>query len=93
MSEYRDFVSDFPSRCAELLSSFEQQARHRRREVTLMLCVAAPTIIVPLERLKSPSETNDSASKLPAMRSARVSRDEGCPERARAPISRLGALW
>lgn len=63
MSEYRDFVSDFPSRCAELLSSFEQQARHRRREVTLMLCVAAPTIIVPLERLKSPSETNDGATK------------------------------
>jgi hypothetical protein len=57
MSAYKNFVSDFPARCAELLEDFERPARLRKREVTLMLCVAMPSIVVPLERLKEPGST------------------------------------
>lgn len=49
MSVYKNFVSDFPARCAELLGDFERSRRFRKREVTLMLCVAMPSIVVPLE--------------------------------------------
>jgi len=52
MSNYNNFVSDFPGRCAELLKEYERSARLRKREVTLMLCIAMPSIVVPLERLK-----------------------------------------
>lgn len=59
MSSYNNFVSDFPGRCADLLRKFEGTALFHEREVTLMLCVAMPSIVVPLERLKGPSvETN-----------------------------------
>jgi hypothetical protein len=54
MSNYSNFVSDFPERCAELLGQFEKLAQLRRREVTLMLCIATPSIVVPLERLAGP---------------------------------------
>lgn len=57
MSSYKNFVSDFPARCAALLGDFERTARLRRREVTLMLCVAMPSIVVPLERLSGPRST------------------------------------
>lgn len=55
MSQYRNFVSDFPGRCATLLSQFEAAARNRNREVTLMLCIAMPSLVVPLERLNGPN--------------------------------------
>jgi hypothetical protein len=54
MSSYKNFVSDFPARCGALLGDFERPARLRKREVTLMLCVAMPSIVVPLERLAGP---------------------------------------
>lgn len=54
MSNYDDFVSDFPGRCAELLDELEPAARVRKREVTLMLSVAASSILIPLERLAGP---------------------------------------
>lgn len=59
MSSYDNFVSDFPGRCAELLR-FERTARLIKREVTLMLCVAMPSIVVPLERLAGPRPNNES---------------------------------
>src|SRR5438093_5745376 len=54
MSNYKNFVSDFPDRCADLLRNFSASARHRNREVTLMLSIATSSIIVPLERLDGP---------------------------------------
>lgn len=57
MSSYKNFVSDFPARCAALLGDFERTARLRKREVTLMLCLAMPSIVVPLERLAGPRST------------------------------------
>jgi hypothetical protein len=58
MSSYKNFVSDFPARCAALLRDLERTARLRNREVTLMLCVAMPSIVVPLERLAAPRSTS-----------------------------------
>jgi hypothetical protein len=52
MSNYRDFVSDFPGRCGDLLDSFLKPAKHQRREVTLLLCLSAASLVIPLERLK-----------------------------------------
>jgi hypothetical protein len=54
MSNFDNFVSDFPGRCAELFRDFEAAARLRKREVTLLLSVAAPSIVIPLERLAGP---------------------------------------
>lgn len=61
MSSYNNFVSDFPGRCAALLKECEGTARLRNREVTLMLCIAMPSIVVPLERLKGPKAGSNGA--------------------------------
>jgi len=61
MSNYNNFVSDFPGRCADLMKASDKIARFQKREVTLMLCVAMPSIIVPIERLKGPSMGPDGA--------------------------------
>jgi hypothetical protein len=54
MSAYKNFVSDFPARCAAILESYEGRARLRKHDLTLMLCVAMPGIVIPLERLAAP---------------------------------------
>lgn len=56
MSAYRDFVSDFPSRCLEVLEMAEKQARLQQRDVTLSLMVASAGFVVPYERLSSKKE-------------------------------------
>jgi hypothetical protein len=52
LSEYRDFVHDFPLRCHDLLKTFEPGAKLRDREVTLLLAVASAGLVVPYERLR-----------------------------------------
>lgn len=54
MSNYNDFISDFPQRCGEILSQHEYFARLRGREVTLLLSIASVSILVPYERLARP---------------------------------------
>lgn len=56
MAEYKNFVQDFPSRCMDLLESFEQQAQAKDREVTLTLLVASAGFVIPFERLKLPGK-------------------------------------
>jgi hypothetical protein len=51
MSAYKNFVQDFPTRCTSLLDMFDRQAAQGNREVTLLLAVATPSLIVPFERL------------------------------------------
>ncbi len=51
MSEYRDFVHDFASRCRDVLREFMEPARARDREVTLLLMAAAGGFVVSYERL------------------------------------------
>jgi hypothetical protein len=57
MSEYQDFVKDFPKRCQELLQLAESPALAMGREVTLMLMVAA-TAFMPFERLRPEGRHN-----------------------------------
>lgn len=52
MSNYRDFVSDFPNRCSDLLRRFYKPAKHSDREVTLLLTIATSGLVVPFERLR-----------------------------------------
>ncbi len=52
MSNYRNFVSDFPQRCDDLLRHFFHEANARKRDVTLMLTVATAGFVMPFERLR-----------------------------------------
>lgn len=53
MSNYRNFVSDFPKRCDDLLRHFFNEANVRDLDVTLMLTVATAGFVVPFERLSA----------------------------------------
>jgi len=55
MSNYRDFIRDFPARCLEILEQFHHSAKIRDREVTLLIMAATTALIIPKERL---SETH-----------------------------------
>lgn len=52
MSAYRDFTSDFPSRCLDILDNQMAWAKFRGRDVTLLLMVASSAFLVPYERLR-----------------------------------------
>ena len=52
MSEYADFVNDFPSRSGELFRALKPGAEQRGREVTLLLAIAGTALTVPYERLR-----------------------------------------
>lgn len=57
MSNYDNFISDFPERCGKLLDNLWPRAKSRRLEVTHILTVATSSIIVPYARLiRPPSE-------------------------------------
>jgi hypothetical protein len=55
MTDYADFVRDFPVRCGEVLELCYEQARSNGREVTLLM-MAATASFVPYERLGSSRE-------------------------------------
>ena len=55
MSNYSNYLDDFPRRCRDLLHLTEGAARLRGREVTLMLMVATSGMVVPYERLRRSS--------------------------------------
>jgi len=52
MSVYVNFVSDFPTRCQEILADYEPRARFLGRDVTHMLAIAAVGLNIPFERLR-----------------------------------------
>lgn len=52
MSNYRDLIQDLPLRCRDVLNFARGPARTHRREVTLMLMVAATALVSPYERLR-----------------------------------------
>ena len=53
MSNYSDFVADFPQRCLEVLTLAQGPAIIERREVTLLLMAASAGIVIPYERLRA----------------------------------------
>ena len=52
MTAYRDFISDFPTRCQEILRAIRKTKSLGHRDVTVMLSIASAGFIVPFERLK-----------------------------------------
>jgi hypothetical protein len=52
MSNYRDFVQDFPKRCRDVLVEFSKSAKERDRDVTLLLMAAVAGFVMPYERLR-----------------------------------------
>jgi hypothetical protein len=52
MSAYRDFTSDFPTRCLEVLAHQMAWAKFKGRDVTLLLMVSSAAFLVPYERLR-----------------------------------------
>jgi len=56
MSNYTNFIKDFPNRCLDILSKYESMARIENREVTLLLGIATAGLIIPFERLRPPTD-------------------------------------
>ena len=52
MTNYNNFVQDFPTRCCEIFDQYENDALSSGREVTLTLAMAASGFVVPYERLQ-----------------------------------------
>lgn len=59
MSEYKNFIQDFPTRCGEILESYQKRATFQGREVTLMLSIASAGFLVPFERIKASHPSGD----------------------------------
>jgi hypothetical protein len=51
MTAYKDFVTDFPQRCVQLLDECQDQIKTSGREVTMSLALASSALIIPFERL------------------------------------------
>ena len=56
MSNYKNFIKDFPTRCGEILEEYRSPASKNGREVTLMFAIASVAITIPFERLRKPSD-------------------------------------
>ena len=52
MSNYRNFVEDFPKRCDDLLDKLFPRAKAYDREVTLMFSIATAGFVIPFGRLR-----------------------------------------
>lgn len=55
MSNYKNFIQDFPVRCGEILKDYKSQAKMNGREVTHMFSIAAAALPIPFERLRKPT--------------------------------------
>jgi hypothetical protein len=60
MTEYTNFIKDFPRRCRDILDIAGKPALYRGREVTLTIMVASAGFVVPYERLKPDHPSGDS---------------------------------
>jgi hypothetical protein len=53
MTDYTDFIHDFPARCRDVLELAYGPAQARDREVTLLIMTATAAFLVPFERLRA----------------------------------------
>ena len=58
MSNYKNFVFDYPARCHELLKRMNDDNMAQDREVTLLIALASAGLILPLERL-APDDSSE----------------------------------
>jgi hypothetical protein len=61
MTDYNDFVHDFPARCQDVLELAYAPAMAKDREVTLLIMTAAAAFLVPFERLRGGTSTEHPA--------------------------------
>ena len=54
MSNYKNFIQDFPQRCGSILDGYKDQAKKSGLEVTHMLAIASAAITIPFERFRKP---------------------------------------
>lgn len=59
MSEYSDYIVDFPRRCLEILENYKFDAESKDLEVTLTLMAATSSFVVPMGQLDYASPTQD----------------------------------
>ena len=52
MTAYKNFISDFPRRCIDILDLAKAGSRASGRDVTLVIMVASASLVIPLERLR-----------------------------------------
>lgn len=91
MSNYKDFVSDYPARCRDLLVSMEAEAAVQGREVTFMLAIASTGFIFPYERLKGGNASQDRNSFPDSTKAIEDIKKESF---LRSPLSEgLGHTW
>jgi len=57
MTSYANFIQEFPRRCRDILVAYEEDAKGKDREVTLLVTVATSAFTIPFERL-NPSSPN-----------------------------------
>jgi hypothetical protein len=57
MSDYINYVEDFPNRCKSILELARPAVNEKGYEVTLLLMVASTALTVPYERLKPEGDT------------------------------------
>jgi hypothetical protein len=53
MTDYDDFIHDFPARCRDVLEVAYGPAQAKDREVTLLIMTATAAFLVPFERLRA----------------------------------------
>lgn len=63
MSNYKNFIQDFPIRCGEILEDYKNHARATGREVTHMFAIAAAALPIPFERLRKPTSDTKHPSR------------------------------
>jgi hypothetical protein len=61
VTDYNDFIHDFPARCQDVLEFAYSPAKVRDREVTLLIMTAAAAFLVPFERLRAGTSIEHSA--------------------------------
>ena len=55
MSDYKNFIQDFPNRCGQILGEYNMQTIKSGREVTHILAIASAALLIPFERLRKPT--------------------------------------
>jgi hypothetical protein len=63
MTDYADFIRDFPARCGEVLELCYEQSLSNGREITLLIMTAAAAFIIPYERLRSADKEHPSLDR------------------------------
>jgi len=65
MSNYRNFIKDFPNRCGEILKEYKDCSCKNGREVTHMFAIASAAITIPFERLRKKGHPAQDKKKYP----------------------------